>query len=72
MYVFILFKLFVLECKSLLENDCVFVCRICIAAKAEVGKAVYDIGTFIFFNALEGVWMMPQNKIGTFIDGIMC
>ena len=70
-YFFILFQLFVYESEGLLENDCVFVAWVCVASEAEIGKAVYDKGAFVFFNALQRVGMMPQNEIGTFIYGIV-
>ena len=61
-----------LKSKGLLKNHSIFIGWVCIAAKTEVGKTVYDVSSFVFFNALQGVRVVSKNKIRPLFDCIMC
>ncbi len=40
--------------------------------KAEIAKAVADVFSVVFFNALEHMWVVSDYKVCTFINGEMC
>lgn len=58
--------------KSLLEDHRILIRRIFISSKTEVSKTVGDIFSIILFNAFQYMWVMTNDKVGSFIDGQMC
>ena len=61
-----------MECECLLYDHAIRIARCRIAAKAEIAKAVADVFSVVFFNALEHMWVVSDYKVCTFINGEMC
>ena len=60
------------DSKSLLEDHRILIRRIFISPKTEVSQTVGNIFSIILFNAFQYMWMMTNDKVGSFIDGQMC
>lgn len=56
-----------MECECLLYDHAIRIARCRIAAKAEIAKAVADVFSVVFFNALEHMWVVSDYKVCTFI-----
>ena len=54
--------------ESLLEDHGVHITRILVSAEAEVSKTVNNILSFIFFNSLKHMRMMPAYQISSLIN----
>ena len=61
-----------MECECLLYDHAIRIAWCRIAAKAEIAKAVADVFSVVFFNALEHMWVVSDYKVCTFINGEMC
>ena len=54
-----------MECECLLYDHAIRIARCRIAAKAEIAKAVADVFSVVFFNALEHMWVVSDYKVCT-------